>query len=141
MGSVMIDEKGNFYGTTWYCGSYGAGTVWRVSNKGKETILHDFFCSSSDGCYPQAGVTQDSKGNLYGLTTGQSTLSLGTLYELSKKGTVTLLHRFSGTDGEYPIGELLRTADGTLFGTAAFGGTSGPRCGGYGCGTVWSYVP
>jgi uncharacterized repeat protein (TIGR03803 family) len=56
------------------------------------------------------------------------------LYELSASGKLTLLHSFSGTDGEYPYGEVLLTAKGKLFGTTTSGGA-------YGYGTVWSYVP
>jgi hypothetical protein len=61
------------------------------------------------------------------------------LYELSAKGTLTLLHSFNGSDGKYPIGEVLWTNNGTLFGTTEEGGSS--DCNGYSCGTVWKYVP
>jgi hypothetical protein len=51
---------------------------------------------------------------------------------LDPSGRLTLLHSFS--DGAFPLGEVLRTANGTLVGTTQSGGT-------YGNGTVWSYVP
>jgi uncharacterized repeat protein (TIGR03803 family) len=134
-GSVLQDEAGNLYGTTYYCGSNGEGIIWKVSKKGKETILHNFSYSSSDGCRPSAGVIRDSKGNLYGVTTACGANNHGTLYELRPSGRFTLLHSFSGSDGSTgPWGELLRTSDGTLFGTTSGGGT-------YDYGTVWSYVP
>ncbi len=133
-GSVVMDKAGSLYGTTHSCGSHGYGTIWKVNKKGKETILHSFAGSPSDGCYPFAGVSRDAKGNLYGVTTGCGANDWGTLYELSASGTLTLLHSFSGTDGEDPYGEVLLTAKGELFGTATSGGT-------YGYGTVWSYVP
>jgi uncharacterized repeat protein (TIGR03803 family) len=41
-GSVARDKAGTFYGTTEYCGSSKAGTIWEVSKTGKETILHNF---------------------------------------------------------------------------------------------------
>jgi uncharacterized repeat protein (TIGR03803 family) len=56
------------------------------------------------------------------------------VYELSAKGKLTVLHSFSGSDGAAPLGEILRGAEGTLFGTTVAGGT-------YGNGTVWKYVP
>jgi uncharacterized repeat protein (TIGR03803 family) len=56
------------------------------------------------------------------------------VYELSAKGKLTVLHRFSGSDGASPLGESFRGAEGTLFGTTVGGGT-------YGYGTVWKYVP
>jgi len=141
-GSVLMDKAGDFYGTTSGCGSYYYGTIWKVSKKGKETILHNFAGSPSDGCTPYAGVAQDAKGNLYGVTTGcGANYYNGTLYELSAKGTLTLLHSFDGADGEDPVGEVLRSSTGTLFGTTYYGGTSNCRIYYSTCGTVWSYVP
>jgi len=133
-GTVAMDKAGNLYGTTHSCGSNGYGTIWKVSKKGKETILHSFAGSPSDGCYPFASVARDSKGNLYGVTSGCGANNWGALYELSASGTLTLLHSFSGTGGEYPYGEVLLTAKRELFGTATSGGADG-------YGTVWSYVP
>ena len=54
------------------------------------------------------------------------------MYELSKTGTLTLLHSFaaSGSDGSDPGGGLIRDAKGNLYGTTLAGGSSG-------YGTVW----
>lgn len=139
-GSVVQDKAGNLYGTTSACGSKGYGTIWKVSTTGKETIVHNFAGSPSDGCGPWAGVTRDSKGNLYGVA-GCGANSYGALYKLGPRGRLTLLHSFDGIHGRYPYGEVLRTSKGTLFGTTYVGGT-GNSCQPYGsCGTVWSYVP
>jgi uncharacterized repeat protein (TIGR03803 family) len=141
-GSVLIDEAGSLYGTTSGCGSYYYGTIWKVNKQGKETVLHSFAGSPSDGCTPYTGVAQDTKGNLYGVTAGCGlNYYYGTVYELSAKRKLTLLHSFDGADGEFPIGEVLRTSSGTLFGTAYYGGTSNCRIYYSTCGTVWSYVP
>ena len=131
-GSVTMDTAGNFYGTTGSCGTFSEGTVWKVSAKGKETVLHNF--GSSDGCYPYAGVTRTAKGVLYGVTGACGANGYGLLYKLSPKGKITLLHSFDGSDGADPYSEVLRTADGTLFGTSFENGS-------YGYGTVWKYVP
>jgi hypothetical protein len=53
--------------------------------------------------------------------------------------SLTLLHSFDSSDGATPLGEVVRTTKGTLFGTTVQGG-SGSACT-YGCGTAWSYVP
>jgi uncharacterized repeat protein (TIGR03803 family) len=133
-GSVTIDKAGNLYGTTEFCGSSDHGTVWKVSPDGTETILHNFAGGKSDGCEPIAGVVLDSKGNLYGNTQLCGAWNYGTVWRLSTKGKLKLLHSFAYSDGAFPIGELLRTATGELFGTTNAGGSS------Y-YGTVWSYVP
>ncbi len=133
-GTVTTDKSGNLYGTTGSCGSHGYGTIWKVNKKGRETILHSFAGSPSDGCYPFAGVARDSKGNVYGVTSGCGANDWGGLYELKASGKLTLLHSFSGTDGETPYGEVLLGASGEVFGTTTTGGKDG-------YGTVWSYTP
>ncbi len=131
LGAPVMDKAGDFYGTSEACGSSNLGTVWKVNKKGTETILHSFAGGSSDGEYPLAGVILDPKGNMYGNTEEGGSAGEGTVYKLSKGGTLTLLHGFTGSDGEFPIGGLLRSAKGVLYGTTASGGASYE-------GTVWS---
>jgi len=134
-GSVAVDKAGNFYGTTYKGGADDYGVVWEVSKKRKETILHSFAGGSSDACYTVAGVVLDSEDNVYGNSSLCGASGEGTAWKLSKKGTLTLLHSFAGgSDGAVPYGELLRTANGELYGTTLEGGTDG-------YGTVWSYLP
>jgi uncharacterized repeat protein (TIGR03803 family) len=129
-GSVVLDDVGNLYGTTSGCDSYNYGDIWKVSQKGAETILHRFAGGKSDGCGLQTGVTWDANGNLYGTTAWCGAYKEGTLYELNAKGKFTLLHSFGdGSDGFNPWSEVLRAADRTLFGVT------------YGGSTVWSYAP
>ncbi len=134
VGTVATDRAGNFYGTTYQCGSNQLGTVWEVSKSGVETILHNFAGSPTDGTSPAAGVVFDSNDNLYGNTALGGAYGYGTVWELSAGGTLTILHSFDQTDGAQPFGEVLRTTNGGLFGaTAAETGSD--------WGTVWSYVP
>jgi uncharacterized repeat protein (TIGR03803 family) len=133
-GSVAMDKVGNLYGTTQSCGSSNYGTVWKVSKKGRETILHHFAGYPSDGCYPVAGVSRDSKGNLYGVTVNCGSHLGGAVYELRASGRLTLLHSFDYSDGAVPDGEVLLTDQGMLYGTSNQRGV-------YGFGTVWKYVP
>ena len=62
---VIQDAAGNLYGTTYYGGAYGAGTVYKLSPQGKETVLYN-FTGYDDSGLPLAGVIQDAEGNLYG---------------------------------------------------------------------------
>jgi len=134
VGTTAVDKAGNFYGTASNCGASSNGTVWKVSKKAKETILHNFAGGVYDGCAPFAGVVLDSDGNLYGSSAGCGAYSYGTVYELNKTGAFLLLHSFGPGEGCYPYGEVLRDAKGSLYGTTYGGGT-------YNYGTVWSYVP
>jgi len=134
-GTLVMDRHGNLYGTTQQCGSYCYGTVWKMSKNGAETVLHTFEAGSSDGDNPRAGVIMDAKGNFYGDTEFGGASYRGVVYQLDKRGMLTLLHNFTGSDGLYPIGGLVRDAKGNLYGTTFYGG-SGEECQS-GCGTVW----
>ena len=138
-GTPFMDAEGNLYGTANACGSAHVGIVWKVSQKGKETVLHTFTAGSSDGAEPIAGVIMDANGNLYGDTYQGGSANLGTVYKLNKNGTLTLLHTFTGSDGDYPYSGLVRDATGNLYGTTLHGG-SGQQCQN-GCGTVWMLKP
>jgi len=122
-GTPIMDKRGNLYGTANACGPSHVGIVWKVSKKGKETILHSFAAGQSDGSEPIGGVITDSKGNLYGTTYQGGSANLGTAYRLSKNGTITLLHTFTGSDGDYLYSGLIRDSAGSLYGTTLYGGT------------------
>jgi uncharacterized repeat protein (TIGR03803 family) len=72
----------------------------------------------------------DANGSLYGNTEMAGVSSAGTVYELNRKGALTLLHSFAGSDEAYPIGGLIQYTKDNLYGTTLDGGS-----GGYG--TVW----
>jgi len=69
---VTLDQKGNVYGTTNYGGTYGYGTVYRVSpptQKGgawTETVLYSFNPGTNIGASPSGPLTFDGSGNIYG---------------------------------------------------------------------------
>lgn len=144
-GSLIMDERGNFYGTTagggggTECGSGtdGCGTVYKLS-RGQVTVLYA-FAGGSDGYYPRKGLFLDSQGNLYGTTTNGGESDLGTVFRLAPDGTKTTLHSFSGgSDGSFPSTDLVPDVEGNLYGTTLNGG-GGPCPDG--CGTLFSITP
>jgi uncharacterized repeat protein (TIGR03803 family) len=78
---LVEDSKGNLYGTTRDGGKYSSGTVFKLSQAGKETVLHTF--DGKDGAGPQAGLIRDKAGTLYGTTTHGGDFSVGTIYKLT----------------------------------------------------------
>src|SRR5208282_683052 len=68
-GALVLDSKGNLYGTTFAggasCPVSGCGTVYKLDKKGKETVLYS-FTGQTDGGFPLAGLVRDEAGNLYG---------------------------------------------------------------------------
>ncbi|HSZ00753.1 MAG TPA: choice-of-anchor tandem repeat GloVer-containing protein [Terriglobales bacterium] len=124
---LLRDKAGNLYGTTQYGGTNGGyGTVFKLSPKGKVTLLHS-FAGTPDGVNPLAGLLLDGAGNLYGTTYyGGTNGGFGTVFKLSTKGKLTLLHSFAGMpDGQNPYARLIRDAAGNLYGATFYGGTSG----------------
>jgi uncharacterized repeat protein (TIGR03803 family) len=73
---LIRDSAGNFYGTTFYGGTLGYGTVFKLDTAGKLTVLHSFN-PSPDGAHPIAGLILDKAGNLYGATSDGGDLSCG----------------------------------------------------------------
>jgi uncharacterized repeat protein (TIGR03803 family) len=66
--SLVRDPSGNLFGTTYEGGASNVGTVFRVDPAGKETVLHSFTSTSTDGYKPFAGLVPGPSGNLYGTT-------------------------------------------------------------------------
>jgi hypothetical protein len=76
--NLIADANGNYYGTTALggqfggnCFSFGCGNVFELSPNGNggwnETVLYT-FTGGTDGAGPEAGLTFDSHGNLFGTT-------------------------------------------------------------------------
>ena len=123
--ALTRDATGNLYGTTAYGGSSGNGVVFKVSKTGAETVLYNFAGGTSDGCNPFGAVIRDTAGNLYGTTEFCGAAGYGTVFEVDTKGSETVLHSFTGTDGAHPLWTSLRMdASGNLYGVTDEGGAS-----------------
>src|SRR5271167_1701696 len=96
------------------------------------TVLHT-FSGEAGGDEPQAGVTMDAAGNLYGTTYFGGIFDCpdgcGIVFKLGKKGSgwiLTPLYSFPGfSDGAFPYGRVAIAQDGTLYGTTNEAGNSG----------------
>ncbi len=136
--SLFRDDGGNLYGTTFFGGSNGAGTVFKLDSTGLESVLYS-FAGTADGGYPLAGVVVDPKGNLYGTSSAGGNLTLcdgagcGVVFKLSPAGREVVLHTLDSLDGAGPVGNLL-PYKGYLYGTTTEGG-------GFGDGEVFRVQP
>jgi uncharacterized repeat protein (TIGR03803 family) len=131
---LTSDADGYLYGTTFSGGANGAGTVFKVTLAGAETVVYSFK-GGTDGANPIAQLTFDGEGNLYGTTSAGGAYNGGTVFEVSKAGVETVLHSFgNGTDGTDPVAGVTLTKKGQIFGTTAAGGASGD-------GTVFALTP
>jgi uncharacterized repeat protein (TIGR03803 family) len=85
--SVIRDEEGNLYGTTYYggdlssslCSGVGCGVVFKLDPAGKETVLHT-FTGVLDGANPDADLFLDGEGNLFSTASYGGDLSCNSPY-------------------------------------------------------------
>jgi len=128
--ALVLGTDGNFYGTTFYGGTYGYGTVFSITSDGALTPLYSFSNGSDDG-QPYAALVQGDNGNFYGTTQGSSNLSpgtnsIGTVFEITPWGYLTTLYAFTnGIDGANPTAGLVLGKDGNFYGAAEAGGFIG----------------
>jgi hypothetical protein len=166
-GELISDAAGNLYATTWQGGdtncvsSSGCGTVFRLAFSNgawTETALHSFSGLGSrthgDGAFPNARLTFDADGNLYGTTyeggedapmCGLGIFGCGTVFELARDSSGNfaekVLYRFTGArDGFVPEAPLVFDSKGNLYGTTVEGG-GGTRWCYNGCGVVFELTP
>jgi uncharacterized repeat protein (TIGR03803 family) len=131
---------GELYGTAAMGGTYGYGTIFKITTSGTVTTLYS-FCSQSectDGAFPYAGLVQALDGDFYGTTSGGGANDSGTVFKIDATGTLTTLYSFcsqSGcTDGASPYAGLVEATNGDFYGTTSAGGA-------HGGGTVFSTTP
>ena len=102
---VVQDSAGNFYGTTFYGGSDGDGTVWEIVH-GTNTITTLASFTGNNGSNPSGGVVLDSAGNLYGTTPSGGSSGYGTVFEIAAGShTITTLANF-----DYSVAARIRPA-------------------------------
>ena len=166
-GSLVLDTKGNLYGTNngddVSCTPkypFKCGAVFELqapATKGGNWEYKEIhaFQGFNDASYPNfSGVVFDRSGNLYGTSEGTAGTGdirdeepEGTVFELTPPGAEggswieTLLHKFprpGGIDGSSPIGGVVFDASGNIYGTTFYGaGNTKSLCVGRGCGIVF----
>src|SRR5208282_2173298 len=97
------------------------------------------FTGGSDGGFPDANVIFDAAGNLYSTTQSGGAFGHGTVFRLTPSTgggwTESVLYSFAGgSDGSEPFTGLIFDSAGNLYGTTAYGGSSG-------VGTVYELSP
>jgi uncharacterized repeat protein (TIGR03803 family) len=130
-GGLARDAAGNLYGTSYYSGAHGDGTVFqleaRPNGRYRERVLYSFEGDEA-GAYPIGGLVIDAAGNLFGTTSeeGSPGCGCGTIYKVSPVGDeweYSVVYSFTGTpDAAFSYSGLYADAAGDLYGTTVHGG-------------------
>lgn len=146
LGAPVLGKLGGLYGVTQGGGIGNSGIVFKLTPAGKSYTYSAIysFPGGAGGYLPQAGLTSDSHGAIYGTTyyggymNQCSNAGCGEVFKITPTATgyrESTLYQFqSSQDGAQPFGVL--TVDnntGDVYGTTEYGGTG--RHGG--CGTVF----
>ncbi len=131
LSGLTIDAAGNLFGTTYYGGTSGKGTVYEIAKSGGSygsiTTLANF--NTTNGSGPDAGLVSDAAGNLFGTTQLGGSSGNGTVFEIAKSGggygALTTLANLDTASGTHPTAPLAIDSAGNLFGQTQSGGTSG----------------
>ena len=131
-GGLAEDAHGDLFGTTYYGGANGAGSVFELSPGGqqrwKERVLYSFR-GAVDGGSPTSTLVFDSAGDLLGTSSagGDPGCACGTVFKIhAATNAESVLHRFvSGNDGAYPYYGLSLSPSGAYFASTVAGGAAG----------------
>ena len=138
-GGLIADASGNLYGTTYYGGAHGMGTVFELVAKKRgryhERLLYSFK-GGGDGGSPTSTLLLSGM-MLYGTASaGGGSCGCGTVFAVDAKSRKeSVLHTFAGgSDGAYPYYGLVADSSGNLYGTTVAGGSASQ-------GTVFEVMP
>ncbi len=144
-GGLIADSHGRLYGTTYFGGTGGLGSVFEVGAGAtvmtlwKESVLYSFQ-GGTDASFPTSTLVFDAAGNLYGTssTGGNPSCDCGTIFKLTPRSggwDESVLHSFNGSgDGNSPSYGLTADGKGNYFGVTPVGGL-------YGQGVVFQITP
>lgn len=123
-GGLWLGSDNALYGTTFFGGTGGAGTVFKIEQDGTGFAVLKNFDAPTTGGGSYARLTEVNKV-LYGTTYLGGNGNAGTLFRMEKDGTgfAVLKHFDNSTTGGHPTAAVIAGRDGALYGTALHGGS------------------
>jgi uncharacterized repeat protein (TIGR03803 family) len=80
-GGLVLGTDGMFYGTAYQGGINNNGTIYRITPRGKFSVVYTF--DGTNGCCPLATLVQHTSGVMYGDTYAGGTKGLGVVYSIN----------------------------------------------------------
>jgi uncharacterized repeat protein (TIGR03803 family) len=161
IGKLVVDARGDLYGTASSGGASGGGTVFELTPIGLGYAFNVIYAfQGGDDAYQPQGLMVDGTGTFYGTTQLGGDAGCGTVYRLAPQFTAgatgyveSVLYSFLGSggpsgtcysprlDGSDPNESIAEDDDGALYGTTSFGGGLCRPYGFMGCGTAFKLSP
>src|ERR1700676_2023617 len=144
-GIIAQGRDGNLYSTTGTFGSgcNNGGAAFKITPKGKLTLLHSFGSQTGDQGGPVGGVTLGTDADFWGTSIGGD--YGGNIWKMTASGKVTDFNFFGGANGTEPTAPPVQGMDGNFYGTTTQGGLiNGKEKCTYsfgGCGVVYRITP
>ena len=136
LGSTTVAGNGTWSDAVTLSNAQGTHSITasEMASGGTPTLSTLVSLNTGTGDLPWAGMTIDSHGNLYGLTTNGGSAGHGTLFEVdaTTHAITTLINFDGGLIGGAPVSTPMVDANGNVFGTAQIGGA-------FGHGSIWEY--
>jgi len=135
-GSLLLATDGLLYGVTYNGGSYNLGVLFQFDLLNKTFTTRHHFEGLKTGKNPYDGLTEDSNGNLFGLTYMGGINDQGVLFSfnLATQEVIKRMDFSVDTNGSLPQGRVVISNDGLIYGLTLFGGISGK-------GVLYKYDP
>ena len=137
-GSLIKAANGKLYGLTSGGGDNDKGVIFEYDYQPLPAVytkLVDF--DGTNGANPYGSLLEASDGRLYGTTSKGGDNDMGTIfyYNTSTNPYVRVFDKvadFNGTNGKYPLGDLVETDNGIFYGLTSEGGANN-------CGVIFEY--
>jgi len=120
---LIVAKDGLLIGVTERGGgnSGSSGTVFQITTGGSLTSLATVD-TSIVGFFPNGRLVEGPDGAFYGTTASGGTGNNGTIFRVTRGGTLSVVLSFNGTNGSSPRAGLIFGTDGNMYGTTISGG-------------------
>jgi uncharacterized repeat protein (TIGR03803 family) len=116
--AMIQGSDGAFYGTTTEYAN--GGIVFRITDPGGLTVLHDFSAGT-----PYGGLVQATDGFFYGTTAAARYTGGPSIFRISSTGAFATLYDFESATGFNSVSTQVQHTNGLLYGDTTNGGTFG----------------
>ena len=95
-------------------------SIFKIGLGGAFSNLYSFSSADNLEGYVADGLFQANDGDFYATTAGGASGQYGAIFRFTPAGAVTVLHRFSGSDGGGPTSGLIQASNGNFYGSNVF---------------------